>query len=492
MFSRLFLIVLFGFFLSSSGQATTLPVAQWLPVDFLGKLLDQQQWKGHWEESEVHFPIDLWELKASKIAIDYEVPKTQSLLTPQTIELQGQKIFLMAKVFDLSIDQTVERVINGHRFQVRIQAHCDPFEIQLSSLNLRANFNIRPSGSELLLQFRELLLNLPQDHWSLTPIVCRGPSGALDSYFSQTLTTYLNDQNQLAAVLFPWVKSLIEEFWLTQWRKIIVRPWQTSSTIGSSGSEPHFKFLAAHVVASPLGGFFIYGNLFDGVKPDLPVAPIDIPAAISLDSQQPQLIVNDSDFRSLMIKQLQKHFGVPVDLSQNSSFRALLGSRLKQLFLWRDLWKFSKNASFLIEWPTPINIELGNRNTDLQGSLEWDLKLFAKGLLKGERNGQITPYVNLDIGAEGQLGAQFVEGSLKFSYKENRHKIDWQFNEEYQKKYRPKGSIAKKVIEGFGTELAKPRDFVVELPEIELHEQKWRLTQGERRDSLLMFKWGKP
>lgn len=453
--------------ISAKSFAGHVEIAQWIPWSIISDEL--KKIPTQFQTSQGATTLQFGEWAPIIPGSQFQVSGTLSDLQISQSGAQAQVSNISARLaFDgLKIDQTIIREINGNQIKVRVQADCQPFEIQIYPFSIAARASFQKQGQMWAPQLTNLELQIPIESWSVSPLVCQGVSG-FDQSLLRLIQVGLSQPETFEDTLKNWIAPKISEAWTSSWNKLLNENWQS---------------LQIKSLSDPMeNGFYLKGKInisksSEVLLPSLLQAPENLSA--------PQLILSTEGFTSLVEDNIKSVSLQNYNLQQISAFQKIMRNRFIQLFVWPDLLHFSRKTPFYLSTiPADTKMSLQSKGMGL-----WDMSMQTRGYVQVDRKGKTWNYLNWGIGMSAQLQTQIKDSQLVLTTTQSKSNINWAFDPAYVQAFRPSGSIPKSVLEEAGKALFENRTVQKELPVLHLQGKQWKLDGWKQNGSLILMDW---
>jgi len=457
----------FLMFFSAKTFAGQVEIAQWIPWSFISEELKKIPFSFHSIHESWTMQFGEWTPKTSGAELTMISGPSEIQINETGVQASAQNISAKIAINGLNIDQVIVREINGNQIRIRVQAQCQPFQIQIQSFSVVAQAAFVKQGNAWSPQLSSVQLQIPSPSWTVSPIACQGPQG-LDQSIMKLIQDSLSNPASLQEVLKNWLAPQINQLWKANWDSLLAENWQSLKI--KSMSEPMIK------------GFFLRGQIETLKNTQVFLSnQLEMPE----NTLSPQLLLSTEGFTALAEDNL-KNFSVQnFNLQQVPGFQKVMNNRFIQLFVWPDLLHFSRKTPFYLSTvPETTQMSLQSK-----GSGIWDLTMQTKGFVQVDRKGKSWKYLHWGIGMTAQLQTQVKDSKLQFTTTNSHSNLNWNFDEDYVKAFRPSSRISSSVLQEAGKALFENRTIEKELPVLNLKGRQWKLNGWNQKGSLILMNW---
>lgn len=457
---------LFLMLFTAQSWAGNVEVAQWIPWSFISSEIQKLPLAVSSEPASID--LNAGEIKPKLLGTRFQVQGeiSQIHLDQNGVQALAQNLNAKISVGSLNIDQVIVRDFGGNQIQIRIQAVCQPFEIQLSNLTVGAQAPFVRQKNAWSPSLTQVNLQIPQGSWKVSPISCQGPQG-LDQKIVTQIQEALNNPVSLQDYLKAWLAPKIDELWSSTWNSLTQQAWQ-SLKVDSMG-EPTEK------------GFYLLGHLEtkNPAQVTLP-ANLEIPAEDGL-----RLFLSTEGFAALAQDQVASFSVENYNLQNIPAFSGLMHNRFAQFFVWPDLMHCSRDLPvYLSTLPQQNHVTLQPKSAGT-----WALTLQTTGVIRLQRKGQLRNYINWGLGMGSTLTTDVKDSQLSLKTLNSKSNLKWQFDPEYIKAFDPNTRISSSVLNQATKSLFENRSMQVALPVLTWKERQWKLNGWKQQGSMISMEW---
>jgi hypothetical protein len=446
--------------------AGNIEVAQWIPWSSLAS--ETQNWPLSLEAQSQNYVLQFQDLKPLAQAVDFSIKGSfQNLqFSKSGIQASAQGVSANVKVGRLSLDQTIVANIGGNQLQLRIKVSCQPFEISIPNFDVSAHAVHRRQGEQWSPALNGLSLNV-HEGWSLSPVVCEGPTG-IEERITGLIVSALKNPDSVTGILTNYLAVELQNRWVQAWQQMTLEGYKDLKV--SSMSDPMDE------------GFFLKGEISAGTGD----WHVPLPSQLSARSQvtTPQLVISSEGFAALARENLSQYSIQNYDLQQVSSFHRLAHSRFLQFFVWSDLWHFSKSTPFLLS-------TLPDQKIDIQslGGGKWQVQLQTRGVIRAERSGQVRNYIDWGLGLSTVVTTSVKDSRLILQSNTPQTRANWNYSPEYVSTFHPRSNLSESVLQKATASLFQSKIFEVPLPVLQTRDHVWKLNNWIEDQGLIWMEW---
>jgi hypothetical protein len=372
------------------------------------------------------------------------------------------------KIDRLFIDQIIRREVAGNIFDVRIEAECSPFTIEVPLFNASADLDFESTGDSISPALKDIRVTIADEQWKVEEIECRG-IGNLGEEIKNQITNALRNPERFENVLNEWAGSAVKSTFQSLWTSLL------------NSTEDSLRITSLTKPSSK--GFFLLASL--------PVSKdeiIDHPelSEENLSSEIPQFMISLKGFEALLEEKLKKLMPANYNLQEILGFRDLMSSRFKQYMVWPDLQRFPKNQAFHLS--TEINhsrLVMRKENTNF-----FSVWFNTNGSLKTVIGGSPIDYVLFGMGLKTRLNVRVINGEMIFTTSQDGEvSLAWNFGLLYQMLYRPDNRISVEVLKNSLLSFFKNQTVKESLPVIRIHDRTYKLTNWKQTNDSITMDW---
>lgn len=372
------------------------------------------------------------------------------------IQFLGNSLQMLAQVRGLSIDQVIERTVEGHNLRFRIQGQCGPFKVRFSQGQAGTRFMWRPAEEGLQLTADYLQVDIPQEKIAIEELKCQGLEG-LGAGVESEIVTLLADPRK--------IESLIKVPLLERLNNLISSKWS--------------QYQLGQMYQIQKNGIVFYRTTNLEFDSDLSLAQYQIPDPASTASAasvlSPMVIMTEKNLNAFIEIRIYKSSHRKVDVSAIPEFSRLLKSKFQQFFVWPDLKNFSKSAKFELE-----TVDTQNLTVNQSGGV-YSVGGVAVSVLRGERGGVLRDYLNLTHRIQALVDPVIGDGKLTLKIHDVRSTGGWKFSEAYVKSFHPTERIGLPIQKKLINAITADRQVELALPVTELGGRSWKIKGIQHR-----------
>jgi hypothetical protein len=385
--------------------------------------------------------VEGFNLDLSKIAFAAKLSVNRTLINETGASIGVSNSLLDINVERLSIDQVIQKEINGIVVRVHLKANCGPIVLHQNGANAAADLRFDWSGDDPSAEIASLDLNWAPGSWTLEDFSCTGPNG-LDSVLHDEIVKRFND----AKAFKPYLVSFLSAFMKAQ-TVGVMQKLRSPLTVKAGSSM--LRLLVGKLVPTSSG---VVANISVSKASDaVPAVDATLPTDSTLShlpKDRPAIVGDLSALQFMMHTELSNRPDyLTVDLQQVSAFAKLMKSRFLQFFVWRDLWKYPKTNPFYLRIKTPSSLTL-EKSSD--GSLKTSLSLYS--VIQSYRDSKWWSYVIASANADASVALSVANGVMTYSTTLEPMNLKMDYGPEYKTEYKPSGSppgsLIKKALQG--------------------------------------------
>ena len=376
-----------------------------------------------------------------------------------TFALQSKSLAINIHVQQASIDQVIDRVIDGVTFHLHIKASCGPIDLSQSTAQAQAHLSYQFGPQNISTHLDQFNLQWAPNSWSITPFTCVGPAG-IDQQIQQQLSAQL----QSADGIQGWVQQLVSNYIQNEVNADIDLLRAPKTLPLPSGALP-VQLLFSNFETNDQGVMTHAHLVWDTKKANPKFRPLAlnvIPQTVSM--QNASLFLPQEGISDLLNAQLQaRPLWNKVSLNDQEGFAKVLDSRFIQFFVWPDLFNFSKSTPFYLSVQKPAALNL---HWQKDGSAQTSFK--TKAWVQAQRDGTWWNYVQLSGSASGKLSPKIQRGQFKLNVQMSTSDFGAVFGENYMGRYNPNTWIATSVIQDFINSMAQNYQYSFQIPSLDM------------------------
>lgn len=400
------------------------------------------------------FPMDGIDLNLGETVAEVGGEASGVVVDKSGIHVVGDSMQIVARVSGLSIDQVLERTFDGHRVNIRIQAHCEPFSLQIHQGRVISQYSWKSTGLGLQIQAELFQLHFQPELVSISDLNCFGLEG-LGAEIKANIFASLKNPEKLQNLLSGAIEKKINSFIAEKW---------AFYQVGSQTQVQENGLLIFHASGLSLD--------FD---------PEILAYRISQVDQGPQIVLTEKNLNQLAVQQITQFSKQKINLSDLPDFQKLLKSRFLQFFVWPDLMNFSKSAKFEAESNSIDQLTLSKAG---QG---YDLTGVVNSTLRGERKHFLRNYLKLSNRISAKVDPQVSEGQLFLDIHPSQSQMSWKFFDDYQKEFSPSARISGTIQKKLNEAIIRNRRVSTTLPTLEIGGQIWKIKSVNHRGNFAEF-----
>lgn len=386
------------------------------------------------------------------------------------LDFQADNSALKVTAEEISVDQIIEKVVNGATVRIHLQATCGPLTFTQPNASIASTFNIDWSTGSPTALLKSTALSWAQNSWVIQDFTCQGPEG-LPQILKDQISERLKNADDFKPYLTEFLTSRVQTLVQDSLAKI-----RDPLTLQAGSSHQTFK----------VGKFF---NVPQGLIADLTIStnssdpilpPVGLPSPAllsSLSSTTPTMIAPKTLFEQIVRDELNSRpTTIKSDLQQNASFHALMQDRVKQTFGWSDLTKYDKNAPFPL---TIFRPKFEGVTLTSDGKLRSTFAL--NGIVQSYRDGKWWSWLSIGGQATAEVQLTVANGTVKYATNMNPSAAVIDYASDYKVKYKkdspPPADRMKEALTGPQSALSGTYQFpIINLTDIgsyKLSSMKW-------------------
>lgn len=430
-------------------------IDQELKTFFSSQSLTNEQELG---DFDVTFDPLTWHLKG--VEVRAQANYQSGPVTENSYQLSASNMKIIFSLQSMSVDQVIQKVINGAIVNVHVQATCGPIILTQPSAQISGELGFQASGQTVTTEINQFGLSWAPDSWSISTVICSGPGG-----FDDELREQLVQQLQTADGVKSFISQALEEKIQSEvgsFLDTLIKP----QAIPASGSTTPLTIQLRDLQTFPQGALATGAIVWSG-NPDeqniLPLKLDQLPSQVAA-SSQPVIVTPTEGWSDLISAQLN---AAPLELSyslnQNSSFQNVLDCWLLKLFLWPDLLHYSSQSPFQVVVQTPQDLGLRWNNN---GSATFQTS--TTGFVTSVRSRRQWVYLLLSGSFQGTATPAIQDGNFSLKIATTTSKLGLKFGTEYVKYFAPSTFIASTIQKSVQSYLSNGISFQTALPSFDL------------------------
>jgi hypothetical protein len=432
--------VLIAFYLSINvalGGALQSEVLVWKPWSQVSKDLGRVALKSSYTLQPGQISVNSWNMNIPEINLHLESTALSQKIDPDSIHMQFNNMKLLIQIPSISINQTVEQVINGNSIRVHINSKCSSVALSNSALQIAAKLNWIWQEKFPNPVLENLVLNWSDETWEIPNFHCTGPIG-IDAVLLNQIKTNLKDRNLIQSMVFEKIRTEIQNQWSTLKNQFLAGGGLVSAT----STQHHVRF--SRIAAWNQKGLAVIGILDSQVNidnQDLPQTPLTLTNLDPESFETQKAVLPKSLLTYLAQSQIQTGKLEKINLRDNGGFFSLLRSRFLQFFFWPDLMSFKKTARFEILFSpfSKLKIQWPSKNVaHITGGLN--------AQVQAEKDSVLQPYIDIALGFSIQAGIQKNGQIISITSTKPSIDLNHRFNGDYIKRYQPAQHISSTIV----------------------------------------------
>lgn len=421
----------------------------------------------------------------------FPVPKRTNANTREWT-LASNQLGARITVANISASQIVDRIIDGVRYRVKLDAECHNVSLRLKPglSAVAATIRAEVLDGQVKLSMPSFNADWQQGAWEVESISCSGTEGLdvnVREYALNALASFQNFDAQVRGELetkfVQWSKDasillLSERELPTQkdYLKLYYEPKNARESGGGLMLEGQLRFVYPYVAPNQ--------NIVQEFK--LGVGTAKTSKAAAQTTAIPQLMMPFATIRALM---MGEYFAGKLEYSLRSyeipAFQEFMQSRWKQFWAWPDLMKFPTNTTFAFNFVPNGPPSFDNEKATDADTISGDLTLPLAIRMFAPVKGTYIPYVEFRTLLQGQSKMKLQKGGkVDFLVTTDELPMSYSWAKQYVAQYNPTKRIAaqtmadaaKESLSAEGLTLAFPT-FVVGKA-LKLVPEHWQLQSG--------------
>ncbi|HVK61243.1 MAG TPA: hypothetical protein VM432_06815 [Bdellovibrionales bacterium] len=336
----------------------------------------------------------------------------------------------------VSVDQIIEREINGAVIRVHLKASCGPIQLHQSKIGLSSIVAFDWTAETPKTSISKLDLDWSTGSWTLAPFSCEGPSG-----IDTILQDEIRKQFDKPEVFKPYFTAFLSSYLKNQAASLFNR-LKTPLTLQLGKST--IEVSIGRLNPQPTG---ITLSLELDSQSSAPGSDVLLNAS-TLPNDKPVLIGDISVLEFFIQKELeQQPTYFSLELHKIDAFASLMKSRFLQFFVWQDLWNYPKNYPFYLRLFNPLKLKLSK-----SGANRFSTSLPLNAVLQSYRDGQWWNYVTAQGSTQASVAFDLKNGALEYSTSFDKTEASIDYGAEYRSRFKksgkPPGSTVLKALNG--------------------------------------------
>lgn len=394
--------------------------------------------------------------------------------------INGSPLQLAVSLSDFVIATTLKRKIGNIDLNVSINARCSGAHLRLQGGALYAAIEWQRVNNFVDLKVENLKLAWQESDWIVEPPKCQGLDG-LDAVTRLYILKELSRVEQFV----PLVQQLVQDELLkkmTELKNQLATVMQLQVL-----SELVYYRTFGLVELGPQGLLFQVqaSTRFAGIADKALLVDESIGRVDFSKFTQPTLLVSGDNLARLLGEVFAKA-RLSTEMKSIPAFKKLLGSWLLKLFLWPDLFSFSKSTDFRL-----LSQVLDNQlSFKILGTQQVQVSAQIGSWLMAPRAGEIWPYlyVNSEFASRGGFVVRESNLVINFINPQLEQKIT--FGGEYLKKFHPDTRIASSVLRKAILTQVQSQALVLPLPPLKLAEKDLQVRSFEADEATGLYYFG--
>lgn len=413
------------------------------------------------KESERRLPIQIPGQVISVQGLDFQLGEVRALvsgaptdaLVNQTgVRLRGESLEMTAQVMGIFIDQIIERVINGHRVRIRVQAQCEPFQVQFRQGNLNMTYAWKDTAEGLRIQSELFQVVIPQEMVTVGELKCQGLEG-LGAEIQAAIYFAVKNPERLQNMAKFALEKRMNDFISEKWKLL---------QLGTQYRVQKY-------------GILFFRNFDFPAEFDSEILRYQIDEK----DVEPRVVMTEKNLNHIILQRIQQFSKQKVSLNEVSAFQRILRSRFLQFFLWPDLLNFSKSARFEIESSALQNLTLHKTAGG------YDVGGIVLSTVRGERRKVLRDYLKLSSRIRASVDSQISGGRLVLNVHDVQSEMSWKFASDYEEEFSPSTHISSTIRNKINESIMTDRQFTVGLPVTEVGGRQWKMKSMFHRDQFV-------
>ncbi len=459
-------LLLASLILSAPAFSGTIEVAQWIPWSFITQEI-------------ISTPI---EVGITEPSFQLEVQELRPVAQNLSIHISGgiselqfgqngmsavEKLSAEISMSSLTIDQILRRDFGGNVIEVHIQARCTPIRIIIKELNARTNAGFIRENNYWRPELNDVQLSIPQNVWTVSSFTCSGIGGVGEEIAAQ-IKNSLNNPSLFNGLMKSFLGEEVRNVFISSWNSLLM----------STGKDIKVTSMARPDDA----GLMVYGEL-----PTKTSRSAGLPAfnTASLSTQNPQLILSDKGFETLLEDKFLAMAPQKFNLQKVDGFAKLMKSKMTQYFVWPDLRRFSSSTPFYLSTYTDQSL----LTLKAESANQWTAYLNSNGVLQTEIGGSPIDYINFGMTVTTKMSVSVSDSKIKISNGSSELGLKWSYGLLYQMLYRPNNRIAVDILKSAINQFFSNQTVIQDLPVIRIDEREWKLQNWSQHNNLITMDW---
>ncbi|MBL7670986.1 MAG: hypothetical protein JNM39_10920 [Bdellovibrionaceae bacterium] len=400
------------------------------------------------------FSIDGIDLMLGEIIAELSGEASSLIVNKAGFHVVGETLQLDARIGGVEIDQVLERSFDGHRVNIRIQAHCEPFSLQVRQGYVKSQYSWKTTNLGLQIQADLFQLNFQPDSISISDLNCFGLEG-LATEIKTGLFASLKNPEKLQKILSAEIEKKMNS--------LMAEKWALYQVGNQYQVQEH--------------GLLIYraSGLLLEFDPEI------FSFRIGEINQGPQVVLTEKNLNQLALQQIKQFSQQKINVGDLPDFQRLLRSRFLQFFVWPDLMNFSKSAKFEAETSFIEKLTLTKSG---QG---YELTGVVNSTLRGERNRILRDYLRLTSQMSARVDSQILEGQLLLDIHNSQSQMSWKFFDDYKKEFSPSARISGTIQKKLNEAITRSRRISTVLPRMDIGGSQWKIKSVNHRGNFAEF-----
>ncbi len=382
--------------------------------------------------------------------------------------IQSKNLSIGVSIQRLAIDQIVAKTVGSATVNVHVQAVCGPLLLKQISAQAQANIIYLFSDTALKTTVSQFNLAWPNKSWDVGTVSCQGPNG-LDQELKNALIQQLQSADSFKALIQDKLAAKIQDEVDT-----VLSSLKTPTSVPVNGNPLPLRLSFSRFAAGK-SGLMIFGKLDwseSGAAIDVrPLVLTGVPPELQ-NSTSPQLITLNHSWEDVLEAELVAYNrDTPFDLNAEPSFQSLLESRVKQFFVWPDLYNYNGQSKFVFLLHTP---QVQNISWQADGSAQ--ALVTSSGWIQSQRSSPNTTddtlktwnYVALNGKGQAKIEPSISHGQLTFTAVASGTDLHAQFGDEYVKTFAPDTYLAPTLLKQLKATLETPLTQHIPLPALSM------------------------
>ncbi|QDK47043.1 hypothetical protein DOM22_18695 [Bdellovibrio sp. ZAP7] len=383
------------------------------------------------------------QLKGLSLALKTQLQKPDLGSEQTQLILQSKDLSAQMTITSISVDQWIERTVNGITGRFHLQASCSNVVMNMKPGAGSFSIAVSPEVASSTANGRveDVSLSWKQDAWSTQAFTCTGADG-FDQIVNQQISQISMDSaafvNPKKALLLSYLNDYIGKwsFDLSTPRELVSArsDVKMSMVIDSfNDTNPDQVTAKGRVIMNFTRSSQNTTKTLALSKED-PKLAVSSQAMIRLPGGLAKEIITQSYAADSWVHQFYS--------TQISGFSTVMNSRFMQWFVWPELMDYPKSSKFL------FNV-YSNKDPKVTGSgLKYQVNLNLLSQMQAPKGGNYIPFMNFVVPFNSNVTVGISESKASVKFTNTTLDLKYSWDPSYVKKYSPKTRFAASTIEG--------------------------------------------